>query len=64
MVKKKSPRILITLECNKCRICLSKRSNGISRYLTSKNRRNTTQKIELKKFCCYCNMHVIHKEIK
>jgi large subunit ribosomal protein L33 len=29
-----------------------------------KNRKNTPERIELKKFCPYCNKHTIHKEIK
>ncbi|MEO0351433.1 MAG: 50S ribosomal protein L33, partial [Cyanobacteria bacterium P01_A01_bin.15] len=26
--------------------------------------RNTTGRLELKKFCTYCNTHTVHKEIK
>jgi len=63
--RSKGPRILITLECTQCRQeASSKRSSGISRYTTSKNRRNTPEKIELSKFCRYCNAHTVHKEIK
>jgi large subunit ribosomal protein L33 len=29
-----------------------------------KNRRNTTARLELKKFCTHCNQHTIHKETK
>lgn len=64
MAKSKGPRISITLECSECRKNLNKRSEGISRYLTSKNRRNTTEKLELSKHCRYCNHHTNHKEIK
>lgn len=64
MAKSKGPRISITLECSECRKNLNKRSEGVSRYLTSKNRRNTTTKLELSKHCRYCNQHTIHKEIK
>jgi large subunit ribosomal protein L33 len=64
MAKAKGPRIFITLECTKCRENHAKRSPGVSRYLTSKNRRNTTEKLELSKHCAYCNKHTIHKEIK
>ena len=42
----------------------TKRSPGVSRYTTMKNRRNTTARLELKKFCPHCNKHVVHKEIK
>jgi large subunit ribosomal protein L33 len=64
MAKSKGPRIMITLECTECRVNENKRSAGVSRYLTSKNRRNTPDKMELLKHCRYCNKHTIHKEIK
>jgi large subunit ribosomal protein L33 len=64
MAKSKGPRIVITLECTVCRQNNNKRSLGVSRYLTSKNRRNTPEKLEICKFCRYCNKHTIHKEIK
>ncbi|RZL51156.1 MAG: 50S ribosomal protein L33 [Pedobacter sp.] len=64
MAKAKGPRIFITLECAFCRQNLEKRSPGLSRYLTSKNRRNSPEKLELSKYCPYCNQHTIHKEIK
>ena len=41
-----------------------KRSAGVSRYSTKKNRKNTPERIELNKFCPYCAKHTIHKEIK
>ena len=64
MAKTKGNRILITLECMECRLNKNKRSNGISRYLSEKNRRNNPTRLELKKYCSYCNKHTIHKEIK
>ena len=64
MNKIKSSRILIFLECIACPLNIVKQSNGISRYLTSKNRRKTLEKIELLKHCRYCNKHTTHKEIK
>ncbi|NJM46843.1 MAG: 50S ribosomal protein L33 [Alkalinema sp. RU_4_3] len=64
MAKSKGVRIVITLECTECRTNPSKRSNGVSRYTTMKNRRNTTARLELKKFCRYCNDHTTHREIK
>jgi large subunit ribosomal protein L33 len=36
----------------------------VSRYTTEKNRRNTTERLELKKFCPHCNSSTTHKEIK
>jgi large subunit ribosomal protein L33 len=64
MASKKGARIIITLECTECRSNPDKRSNGVSRYTTMKNRRNTTERLELKKFCTHCNRHTVHKELK
>lgn len=64
MAKSKGTRLTITLECTECRKSGIEHSTGVSRYTTTKNRRNTTERIELKKFCRYCNKHQIHKEIK
>jgi large subunit ribosomal protein L33 len=64
MAKNKGPRIVITLECSECRQSDIQRTPGVSRYLTSKNRRNTPQKLEISKYCRYCNKHTIHKETK
>ena len=64
MSKNKGTRILITLECTECRSNNNKRSAGVSRYLTKKNRRNTPNRMELKKYCNNCNNQTLHKEIK
>jgi len=64
MAKNKGTRILITLECTECRSNLNKRSPGVSRYLTQKNRRNNPERLELKKYCPHCNKPTVHKEIK
>ncbi|MGD1872100.1 MAG: 50S ribosomal protein L33 [Mastigocoleus sp.] len=64
MAKSKGVRITVTLECTECRSNPDKRSPGVSRYTSTKNRRNTTNRLELKKFCTHCNQHTVHKEIK
>ena len=64
MGKNKGTRILITLECMECRNNENKRSSGISRYFSEKNRRNNPARLELKKYCPNCNRSTIHKEIK
>jgi large subunit ribosomal protein L33 len=64
MAKNKGVRILVTLECTECRSNTNKRTNGVSRYATTKNRRNNPNRLELKKFCPHCNSHTLHKEIK
>ncbi len=64
MSKKKQARYLITLECIKCRKNLNQQRAGVSRYITSKNRVNNPNKLEINKYCKYCNSRVIHEEIK
>jgi large subunit ribosomal protein L33 len=64
MAKNKGVRILITLECTECRSNVNKRSSGVSRYTTQKNRRNNPERLELKKYCPHCNKPTLHKEIK
>lgn len=64
MVKNKGTRILVTLECTNCRLNNEKRSPGISRYLTQKNRRNNPERLNLTKYCPHCNQRTTHKEIK
>jgi large subunit ribosomal protein L33 len=64
MAKVKGTRIIITLECTECRTNSEKRSSGVNRYTTKKNRRNTPDRLEIKKFCPNCNRHTLHKELK
>jgi len=42
----------------KCADCNNKN------YSTTKNKKNTTEKLSLKKFCNHCRKHVLHKETK
>ncbi len=53
--KKKDERSIIHLGCEKCN-----RRN----YHTTKNKRNTAEKLALKKYCKWCRSHTIHKEMK
>ncbi|HYS06608.1 MAG TPA: 50S ribosomal protein L33 [Candidatus Dormibacteraeota bacterium] len=48
-------RDLITFQCSQC-----KRRN----YVSTKNRKKTTEKLEFKKFCRWCRSHTVHKEAK
>ena len=65
MAKGKDLRVRIFLECTSCvRRSINKRSMGISRYITQKNRSNTLNLLELRKFCRYCKKHTTHREIK
>nr|YP_010338790.1 ribosomal protein L33 [Glaucosphaera vacuolata]UNJ18740.1 ribosomal protein L33 [Glaucosphaera vacuolata] len=66
MAKNKGARIIITLECISCRNGNSKplSHKGVFRYTSQKNRRNTSNRLELKKYCPYCHIHTEFKEIK
>ena len=48
-------RIKLLLECTEC-----KRRN----YATEKNKRNTPNKLELRKYCPWCRKHTVHREVK
>ncbi len=48
-------RVKITLACGEC-----KERN----YDSSKNKKTTTDKVELKKYCPRCGSHTLHKETK
>ncbi|MBI2026499.1 MAG: 50S ribosomal protein L33 [Deltaproteobacteria bacterium] len=45
----------ISLSCDSC-----KRRN----YSTTKNRKKTTERLKLKKFCRWCRAHTGHTEVK
>ena len=59
--KAKGNRVQVILECTE-----QKASGvpGMSRYITSKNRKNTTARLELKKYNPYLKRVTVHKEIK
>ncbi|MCX7011150.1 MAG: 50S ribosomal protein L33 [Candidatus Sumerlaeota bacterium] len=54
-------RVQIYLECTSCR---TSGVPGVSRYTTMKNRRNTTDRVELKKYCRFERKHTLHREVK
>ena len=56
MAKNKGTRILITLECTECRSNLNKRSPGISRYSTQKNRRNNPERLQFGQYFFNSNL--------
>ncbi len=55
MAKKKGNRILIAMECAE---------TGMRSYITEKNRVNSVDKIELKKYNPKLRKHTLHKEIQ
>ncbi len=52
---KKGNRIIVGLRCTEC---------GRLNYVSERNRINTNQKLELKKYCPQCKKHTLHKEVK
>ena len=59
--KAKGNRVQVILECTE-----HKESGmpGTSRYITTKNRKNTTERLELNKYCSKCRKTTTHKEKK
>ena len=58
---KKGNRVQVILECTKQR---ESGVPGISRYITTKNKKNTNERLELKKYNPYLKRYTVHKEIK
>jgi large subunit ribosomal protein L33 len=52
---KKVNRIIIAMKCAEC---------GNKNYTTMKNKKNSTGKLQLKKYCMKDRTHTIHKEVK
>lgn len=61
MAKSKGNRIQIILECTEHK---SSGQPGTSRYVTQKNRKNSPDRVELKKYNPILRKHTVHKEIK
>ncbi|MBF0585506.1 50S ribosomal protein L33 [Prosthecochloris sp. N3] len=57
---KKENRVIITLECTEAR----KEGASPSRYTTTKNKKNQTERLVLKKYNPSLKRHTLHKEIK
>ncbi|GIM46103.1 50S ribosomal protein L33 [Collibacillus ludicampi] len=48
-------RVNVILACTDC-----KQRN----YITKKNKKNNPDRIELKKYCKFCNHHTLHRETR
>ncbi|NOR14645.1 MAG: 50S ribosomal protein L33 [Candidatus Aminicenantes bacterium] len=48
-------REIVTLQCTEC-----KRRN----YTTTRNKKQQTEKLQLKKYCRFDRKHTLHKEVK
>lgn len=57
---KKEARINIIVECTEAR----KEGKPASRYTTEKNKHNTPDRLEIKKYNPFLRRHTIHKEVK
>jgi large subunit ribosomal protein L33 len=55
MAKKGEQRLVIHLACTQCQ----ERT-----YTSEKNKKNDSQRLELKKFCPRCRVHTAHRETK
>jgi large subunit ribosomal protein L33 len=55
IMAKKENRLQIWLKCTEC--------NNLN-YVTKKNVKNTTEKLEIKKYCNTCRKSTVHKENK
>jgi large subunit ribosomal protein L33 len=58
---KKGNRVQVILECTEHK---ETGMPGTSRYITTKNRKNTPDRLEIKKFNSILKRYTIHKEIK
>jgi len=57
---KKEQRIMITLECTEAK----GEGKPASRYTSKKNKQNTPERLEIKKYNPFLRRHTVHKEIK
>lgn len=57
---KKGARVIITVECTEAR----KEGKPASRYSTMKNKQNTPERLELKKYNPFLRRHTLHKEVR
>lgn len=58
---KKGNRVQVILECTEHK---DSGMPGTSRYITTKNKKNTTARLELKKYNSVLRKYTLHKEIK
>ena len=58
---KKGNRVQVIMECTEHK---TSGVPGTSRYITTKNKKNTTERIELKKYNSILKRKTVHREIK
>jgi large subunit ribosomal protein L33 len=59
--KRNKARQVIHLECTEQR---ESGVPGMSRYTTQKNKKNTTSRLELRKYNPYLRRYTLHREVK
>ncbi|MEK6476615.1 50S ribosomal protein L33 [Catalinimonas sp. 4WD22] len=59
--KSKGNRVQVILECTEHK---NSGQAGTSRYITTKNRKNTTERLERKKYNPILKKYTVHREIK
>ena len=59
--KTKEARVQVILECTEHK---ASGMPGTSRYITTKNRKNTPDRLELKRYNPILKKYTVHKEIK
>ena len=59
---KKTSREVVTMACQNKKDDVTKCNQ--QNYVTYKNKKNTTDRLALKKFCKYCRKKTDHKELK
>jgi len=59
--KSKGNRLQVILECTEHK---TSGMPGTSRYITQKNRKNTPERLELKKYNPILRKYTVHREIK
>ena len=55
---KAGSRVKITLRCSECK------QRNYNTNKNNKNKRNTTERLELNKYCPFCRKHTLHTETK
>jgi large subunit ribosomal protein L33 len=59
--KSKDQRVQVIMECTEHK---TSGKPGTSRYVTTKNKKNTPERLELKKYNPVLKKYTVHKEIK
>jgi len=54
------PRDIVTIECTEARA----EGKPVSRYMTSRNKKVQTERVEKKKYNPHLRRHTLHREIK